>query len=73
MISDDITQMVINLVRIAEANGQEPNYSQIQGRIFKKYSEEYPTKMLKRLYNQEKDNPKFRPREIPKPYIETDI
>lgn len=70
MISDIQIQIVLDMIRAQEAAGKPHNFATIQGTIFKKYHETYNLRMLKRLYAAEKDNPKFKPREIPTPYID---
>jgi hypothetical protein len=71
MISDEQTQLVLNLARKQIADHGQPDFKAIKQAIFKKYCENYHEKLLENLYEAEKDNPRYRPREIEEYYVDT--
>jgi hypothetical protein len=53
MISDEITQYIVT------QRDKGMSFANIRSRIVAKWCEEYATAMIERLYNQEKNNPKY--------------
>lgn len=71
MLADDRVEFIINSIRKQVATGGVPNYSVVRDAVFKKYFEQYSAKLIENIYNKEKDNPKFKLKEAPKPYFDT--
>lgn len=70
MISEDIIRLVVSTIRKQAADGKPLNFAGVKGTIFKKYGEHYSEGILKKLWEAEKDNSKYKPKESPKPYVD---
>jgi hypothetical protein len=71
MISEVQIQLVVDMARKMEAEDKPISFPAIKEAIFKKYHEAYSPFLLRNLYEAEKDNPLYKPKELPTAYVDT--
>jgi len=70
MITDEQTMLVIKLANKQKEETGKLNFRAISAKLWQKYNETYPAKLLERLYWTENENPIYKPKQIKKPYLD---
>jgi hypothetical protein len=70
MIADHQIQFILDQAREMEEKGKKIDFRTIRAKLFQKWHEDYPEKMLEKVYWHEVGNPKFAPKEVEPDYID---
>jgi len=70
MVTDEQVVFILKMARQRLAEGKEIDFGAIREAIIRRFGDIYSTKLLRRLYDAEKNNPKFKVKEVPVPYID---
>jgi len=73
MITPEKILLIITMARKKIDKGEKPDWRVIRDTIRAKFFEDYHVDMIERVYELEKDNPKYKPREVEEDYIDVNI